>query len=213
MGQAAEATDRDILDLILGPATSPQTYLNLLYLLLAFPLGIIYFIFLITALSLGAGLIVIYIGIPILFAALVACWGLGAFERQLAQSMLRVKIPGAPLPPGPGFWRKLKAVFTDTMTWKSLTYLLLKFPFGIAVFTVLVTAFSISISLILAPLLYRTIPIDFYFWQVDTRDEATIWCLVGVVLLIVSMHLVNGLAMVWGRFARIMLAPDSPVGR
>jgi hypothetical protein len=54
---------------------------------------------------------------------------------------------------------------------------------------------------------------DFGLWQVDTKDEATIWCLIGVVLLLVSFHLVNGLAFVWGRFAQIMLGPDPPAGQ
>jgi hypothetical protein len=31
------------------------------------------------------------------------------------------------------------------------------------------------------------------------------------VLLILSMHLMNGLARLWGRFAQIMLGPDDPV--
>jgi hypothetical protein len=89
---------------------------------------------------------------------------------------------------------------------------MLKFPFGIAAFVVLVTAFSVSGALILAPLTYRTLSIDFGLWRVDSKDEATIWCLIGVVLLLASFHLVNGLAFVWGRFAQIMLGPDHAAG-
>lgn len=214
MSRTVEATDRDMLDLIFGPATDTQTYLNLLYLLLAFPLGLAYFIFLTVGLSLGTGLLVIFVGLPILLAVLAACWGLGAFERQMARSMLHVTIPPAPgLPSGPGLWPKLKALFGDSLTWKSFAYLMIKFPFGIVSFVLLVTGFSLSVSLILAPLIYRTVPISFYQWRVDTKDEAAVWCLVGVALLILSMHMVNGLAMVWGRFARIMLGPDAPARR
>ena len=84
MTQTAAAADRDLLDIIFGPATDAQTYLNLLYLLLSFPLGIAYFVFLITGLSLGAGLLVIFVGVPILIGVLFACQGLGAFERLMA---------------------------------------------------------------------------------------------------------------------------------
>ena len=56
MSQTAVAADRDLLDIIFGPATERQTYLNLLYLLLSFPLGIAYFVFLTTGLSLGTGI-------------------------------------------------------------------------------------------------------------------------------------------------------------
>jgi hypothetical protein len=214
MTQAAQAVDRDLLDSILGPATNAQTYLNLLYLLLAFPLGIAYFVFLTFGLSLAGGMLVIFVGVPIFMGVLYACLRLGAFERLLARNMLRLSIPSPPgLVSGPGFWPKLKALFGSSTTWKSLLYLLLKFPFGIAAFTVLVTAFSLSGALIVAPLTYRMFPLDFGLWQVDTKDEATVWCLVGVVLLLVCFHLVNGLAFVWGRFAQIMLGPDSPVVR
>jgi len=214
MTQTAAAADRDLLDIIFGPATDAQTYLNLLYLLLSFPLGIAYFVFLITGLSLGAGLLVIFVGVPILIGVLFACQGLGAFERLMARSMLHLSIPSPPAPvSGPGLWPKLKALFGDATTWKSFFYLLLKFPFGIAAFVVLVTAFSVSLALILAPLTYGTLSMDFGLWRVDSKDEATIWCLIGVVLLLVSFHLVNGLAFVWGRFAQMMLGPDSAAGR
>lgn len=213
MTQTAAATDRDLLDIIFGPATEAQTYLNLLYLLLSFPLGIAYFVFLICGLSVGAGLVVIFVGVPILIGVLFACLGLGAFERLLARSMLHLSIPSPPaLASGPGLWAKLKARFGDPATWKSFFYLMLKFPFGIAVFVVLVTAFSVSLALILAPLTFGTLSLDFGLWRVDSKDEATIWCLIGVVLLLASFHLVNALAFVWGRFAQIMLGPDHAAG-
>ena len=214
MTQTSQAVDRDLLDLLFGPATDSQTYLKLLYLLLGFPLGIAYFIFLICGLSLGAGLMVIFVGIPILVGVFFACVGLGAFERSMAQSMLHLSIPAPPRPaPAPGVWPKLKALFGNPATWKSLLYLLLKFPFGTAAFVVLVTAFSLSVGLILAPLTYSTLTIDFGFWQVHSKDEATVCCLVGVALLLVSFHLVNGLAFVWGRFAQMMLGPEPPLNR
>jgi len=61
-------------------------------------------------------------------------------------------------------------------------------------------------------LTYSTLTIDFCFWQVRSKDDAAICCLIGVVLLLVSFHLVNGLAFIWGRFAQMMLGPDPPVG-
>jgi hypothetical protein len=214
MARASQAADRDLLDIIFGPVTEAQTYLNLLYLLLAFPLGVAYFVFLLAGLSVGVGLFVVFIGVPILIAVLFACWGLGAFERLLARRMLRVSIaPPRSVASGPGLWTKLKALFGNTATWKNLAYLFLKFPVGIAAFVVLVTAFALSGALILAPLTYRTFTIDFGLWQVDSRDEATVWCLVGTVLLLLSFYLVNALAHVWGRFAQIMLGPGPPAGQ
>jgi FtsH-binding integral membrane protein len=214
MTETTQAAERDLLDMIFGPATDGQTYLNLLYLLLGFPLGIAYFIFLVAGFSIGTGLLIIFVGIPILIGVLIASLGLGSFERVLARSMLHLEIPSPPrTPAGPGLLGKLKALFGDTATWKSLAYLALKFPFGLAAFVVLVTSFSISVALILAPLTYRSVPIDFGLWQVDNKDEAAVWCMVGAVLLLVCFHLVNGLAFLWGRFAQIMLGPDPTATR
>src|SRR5438309_5628057 len=55
-----------------GVVILPQTYLNLTYLLLAFPLGTAYFILLVTGFSLGLGLMVTLVGVPVLLATLVA---------------------------------------------------------------------------------------------------------------------------------------------
>jgi hypothetical protein len=214
MTDTSQAAERDLLDTIFGPATDGQTYLNLLYLLLGFPLGIVYFIFLVTGLSMGTGLLIVYIGILILIAVLLGCRGLGAFERLLSRTMLHLSIPSPPpsSPSEPGVLGTLKALFKDTTTWKSLGYLVLKFPFGIASFVVLIASFSASIALTLAPLTYRTVPMDVGLWRIETKDEATVCCMVGVILLLLSFHLVNGLAYLWGRFAQMMLGPDPPAG-
>jgi len=214
MTETSQAAERDLLEIIFGPATDWQTYLNLLYLLLGFPMAIAYFVFLVAGLSMGLGLLVVYIGIPILIGVLEVVRGLGALERLLARAMLDVSIPAPPRrPAAPGLLGKLKSLFSDAVTWKSLTYLGLKFPFAIATFSVLVSSFALSIALVLAPWLYRTVPMDMCFWRVETKDQAAICCMIGVILLMLCFQLVNGLAFLWGRFAQMMLGPDPPAGR
>ena len=58
-------------DPVLGVLTNSQTYKNLAYLLLSFPLGVFYFVFLITGISLGVSLAIIWIGIPIFIGVLM----------------------------------------------------------------------------------------------------------------------------------------------
>ena len=209
MTETSQAAEQDLLDLIFGPAASGQTYLNLLYLLLAFPLGIGYFILLVAGLSTGVSLLIVFIGLPILIGVFELCRGIGAFERLLARGMLHLEIAPPPaLSSSPGILPRLKALMADTVTWKSLVYLGLKFPFGIAAFCVLVTSFALSVTLTLTPLLYRIVPIDIAFWRIENKDEAVICCMIGVILLLLSFHVVNGLAYLWGRFAEMMLGPD-----
>jgi ABC-type transport system involved in cytochrome bd biosynthesis fused ATPase/permease subunit len=74
----------DTVKQFFGVAARGQTYLNIIYLLLSFPPGTAYFVFLVTGLLLGISLLIIWVGIPILLFMLAAWWGLVAFERQLA---------------------------------------------------------------------------------------------------------------------------------
>lgn len=213
MTETSQAAERDLLEIIFGPATDGQTYLNLLYLLLGFPLSLAYFVFLVAGLSIGVSLLIIFIGIPILIVVLEIGRGLGSLERLLARAMLDLSIPAPPLRPAtPGLINKLKSLFSDPVTWKSLAYLGLKFPFAIATFAVLVSSFAVSIALVLAPWLYQTVPMDICLWRIETKDQAAICSMIGVVLLMLCFHLVNGLAFLWGRFAQMMLGPDPPVG-
>ena len=46
---------------LIRPIFQGRTYRHLLYLAMAFPLGLAYFVFLVTGVSLGAGLIVVWV--------------------------------------------------------------------------------------------------------------------------------------------------------
>ena len=70
----------------------PQTWLNVLFQWLAFPLGLFYFIFLVVGLSLGLGLLVVWVGIPILLVVAGAWWLFGSFERLQARYLLEADV-------------------------------------------------------------------------------------------------------------------------
>ena len=65
---------------------------NLVYLLLAMPLGILYFVILVTGYALGAGLIITLIGIPILVTMIFVTYLLGDLDRAMTSKLLGVKI-------------------------------------------------------------------------------------------------------------------------
>jgi uncharacterized membrane protein len=62
------------------------------YVLLGLPLGILMFTFAVTMVSLGAGLLVTFLGVPVLAAALAGCRGLGSLERARARGLLGVEV-------------------------------------------------------------------------------------------------------------------------
>ena len=209
----------------LSVITRQQTYVNVLYLLLSFPLGIAYFVFLVTGLSVGFGLLVIWVGVPILALVLAGSWVLSRLEQETANRMLKLDIPpiafpstSDPLSAGDArlsvtervfvrTWRQFKAHLSDRLTWTGMLYLFLKFPVGVASFVIVVTLAAVTASLLGAPFYYWVGDgIDFGFWQVDELWEALILMLAGVPSLFISLHLFNATAYASGWIARVMLA-------
>ncbi len=186
-----------------------QSYLNVLYLLLSFPLGMTYFIFLVVGLSLGIGLAILWIGLIVLVLVFGAWIGFMAFERVVANAMLGEQIPPIrkPVPAGSSMWQRFKILFTSRTTWLGFIYLLLKFPLGIFSFTVVVSFFVSSLALVASPLIYRFAIIDLGFLVVSNLPEALLASLFGLLLWPVSLHVCSWLAWASGRFARVMLSP------
>lgn len=199
-----------------GVIARGQSYINMLYLLLSFPLGLFYFVFLISGLAIGISTIIIWIGLLFLLAVFAVWYALIVFERQLAIWMLREEIPPIVREEIPNQTTMQRFVYAvkNPVTWKGLLYLFAKFPLGIFSFVVLVTLLSVSLSLLGAPLYYNLISPEvditlFYGLEnpviIDTLTEALIASLVGFLLLVGSMHVFNWLAWVSAKFARVML--------
>ena len=184
-----------------------QTYKNLLYLLAAFPLGIAYFVISVVGLSMGVGLLIIWVGLFILLALFAGLWGMAHLERQLAIHLLGEDIApmSPPEEPEGGLWERVKAHFSNPVTWKSMFYLILKFPVGIATFVVVVTALAISGGLLFAPFTYQSGDITIFFWHINTFLEALLATGLGVVVTPIAFRVLNQVAKLSGRFANYML--------
>ena len=194
--------------------TSRQTYLNLLYLILSFPLGVFYFVFLIVGLSVGVSLAIIFIGLPILLITLAASRALVAFEQRLAVSLLDADLPlhFPKVSEVQGIWARIRELLSNSRTWKGLAYLFVKFPFGVLSFSISITLTSLSLALIATPLVYEIDPLKIGFWKVDTGEESLMCVVVGLVVGIISLHVFNGLAFLWERFTVWMLSvPESAI--
>jgi hypothetical protein len=190
-----------------------RTYTNLLYLLLAFPLGVAYFIFLSVGLTAGFGLTIVWIGIPLLALVFAGTWGFPAFERQAAIHLLGAEVPPmAPLPSGAArsAWRRAGDFFSNPITWKGMGFLLLKLPLGIASFVATVTLLSVSAGFLLAPLFWDTegFQLDTVVFQVDSPAAAWACALLGAGLLVLSLNLLNALGRVWRGTATLLLGSE-----
>lgn len=196
-----------------------RTYLNLIYLLLAFPLGMFYFIFLVFGLTLGTALLLLLVGLLILMFVALSWWGFILLERALAENLLRE--PMYPLHTrslkGKTTWEQIVAYAANPVTWKGLLYLFIKFPLGVLSFFVTVGFGVTTLGLLAAPALYRFIELEMslfwgYGWRIDTLSEAILAFFIGVVLAFVSLHVFNGLAWISGKFAALMLGNPGAAG-
>ena len=208
MDEFINVSQKTHLKRLFGVVSNGQTYLNMIYLLLAFPLGLFYFVFLITGLSLGIGLIIIGIGIPILLLMMTSWWGLALFERKITVWLLRVEDIHpmlAETKSGKSIWERFGSYLSNPVTWKSLVYLCARFPLGLLSFIVSVMLISLTTGMVAAPVIYENHTLNVGFWQIDTLGEALICSILGVGVGLISIHLMNSLACVSGRFASLML--------
>jgi hypothetical protein len=201
-----------------GVIARPRTWLNVLFQLLAFPLGLFYFIFLTVGLSVGLGLVIVWVGIPVLFVVAGAWWLFGAFERIQARYLL-----GADVPPPPrawetvnGIWGKLKAHFGCAATWKDLLYLFAKLVFGTVSTTLLTTVVGTVFWCFALPVAG--------IWHVDIITTSSggwhppLWPSLfgipaGMLVFLLGLHVLNGWGWVCRVWAELMFgaAPQAPV--
>src|SRR5258708_1100307 len=210
-------------------ARDRRIYLRVSYLLLAFPLGTLYFVVIITGLSTGVGLSIVIVGLPILVLTLLIWLLFGRIERELAIHLLGAQVRPMSVPDSVRRtpWQSLLKTLGDPVTWKSLVYLLLEFPFGIFSFTLAIVLITVSLSLILTPVLYMLanvlyqrdlpgqlagsigpgVPIDGHF---DPNVFAAFLLVSGVGLALgaASLAILNGTGWLWARFAELMLRVD-----
>jgi hypothetical protein len=216
---SSNTSDGSVLGDVFGVVVSTQGYKNLAYLLLAFPLGLFYFVFLSVGLSLGIGLSVLFVGLFILFATVSGLRVVAAFERTLANSLLDVDIasPDDVRPQGDGLVATGKAYLRAPSTWRGLGFVFLKFWVGILSFVLLVSSLGIAVELILAPVSDVAIEVQIGDWQpassIETPVEQAAGVLAGAALALVSLHILNAFARVNAQIAAALLGADSPEGR
>jgi signal transduction histidine kinase len=205
-----DAPSRHVLRRFAGVPFAAATWKHVVYLLLAFPLGIVYFVALAVGVSLGIGLAIIWVGLPILLLTALAWRAAAGLERLLARTLLDLRIP-APAHMGPGLtvWQRVKLLLRDPVTWKSLVFVALKLPLGIVGFAAIVGLGFVTLVLAFAPAIVAFTPVTFFGWIMNTPAEAVPMVPVGILGLFLLLNLANGLTWLYGLFARVMLGPSS----
>ncbi|MYW43179.1 sensor histidine kinase, partial [Streptomyces sp. SID486] len=199
-----------------------RTWREFAYVLLGLPISVVLFTWTVTMVALGAGLLVTFLGIPVLAVALAGCRGFGVLERGRARALLGLEV-AAPEPlrtrrPGPAAW--MGALLKNGSSWRHALYALLQFPWAVFTFSVAVTFWTCGWTLLTYPLWFWVFPtyagdggLQLYgdahhSVYLDNPFEITVTALVGLVFTLVTPWLVRALTTVDGLLVRGLLGPS-----
>jgi uncharacterized membrane protein len=205
---------RNIFARFFGVFAEPRTWGAFIYLMLSMFVGIAYFTWAVTGLSVSLGLLVIIVGVPLAFLFLLSVRGIALIEGRLIEALTGVRMPRRSIfsRRDVGFWPKVKSLFADRLTWTGIIYMLLQMPLGIIYFSVFVTLIATSIALILRPVFELAFGLPFvvtgdygYFTPGWLMPFSVIG---GALLLTATMHLVKLTGRLHGHYAKAMLVRE-----
>lgn len=221
-GSGATAGRRHRLPLALRAPIEGRSWGEFCYLLLSLPIGITMFTYGVTMFSLGAGLLVTFLGIPVLAAALAGARGFGALERARARGLLGLEVAD----PEPlrmkrrGAMAWVGAMLRSGTSWRHMLYTVLQFPWAVFSFSVGVTFWVCGWSLLTYPLWFWVFPrylgqdgIQLYGDEthhvyVDNPFEITVTVLLGLLITLATPWIVRGLTTVDRLLVHGLLGPS-----
>lgn len=205
---------RSWLGKFFGVYIDPRAWGALLFMLIAFVTGIIYFVWGVTGLSLSISLMILIIGIPFAILFLLSVRGLALLEGRLVEALLGIRMPrrASFSHEGMKWLDRLKALLTDKATWLMLVYMLIQFVLGTVYFIVIVTVFSFSLALIAAPFVQSFVRVGVINIG-DARYFVPMWAspifiLVGLLLWTTFMHIARGVGQAHGKLAKWLLVSE-----
>jgi uncharacterized membrane protein len=199
-----------------------RAYTSLFYMLLSLATGIVYFTFVVTGVSLSAGLAILIIGVPFFLAFIGVARVIALGEGRLLEATTGERMPRRPVHPGPPapLLTRIVEMLKDVRTWTTLMYLLVMLPLGIIYFTLAVTGLAIGLRLALAPVIFAgrdfgwfppgfsagTIELDGHSYGAPGSFIGALFCLVlGILIITLVMHAARAIVRGHARLAKALL--------
>jgi hypothetical protein len=202
------------LNYFFGVFADPRAWGALLYMLIAFVTGIVYFTWAVTGLSLSISFALFIFGLPVALLFFLSVRGLALLEGRIVEALLGVRMPRRPLFSQQNLkWLdRIKELALDKHTWLSILYMLLQFVLGTVYFVLFVTVLSFSLSFLAIPFVQEFLGqgvimnngIRYYFptWSYP------LLVLGGVLLWTLFMNLARGVGQLHGKMAKALLVTD-----
>lgn len=133
--------------------TSPRAWAELVYAVVDLVPAIAFFVLLVTLLSVGLGLAVIYVGVPILVLALLTARFGALVQRSLADALLGLPTvaPAWGRPRRPGPIAAIGAVLRDPAPWRAVAYFCAKIGLAPLTFAVAVAFYGAGLGAVTYP--------------------------------------------------------------
>jgi uncharacterized membrane protein len=200
-----------------GVAAEPRTYAALFYMVLALATGIFYFTWVVTGVSMSAGLAMLIIGVPFVILYFGSVRVLSLVEGRIVEVMLGERMPRRPVYAArqQPWLQRIRDMFLDPRTWSTQLYFLAMLPLGIVYFVTVVTGISVGLALIATPILAAfghsdAITLDGI--GISLHDSPWLWPIaaaIGVVLLFSCLHLVRFIGHWHGQLAKHLLVKST----
>ncbi|WP_245180216.1 sensor histidine kinase [Streptomyces montanisoli] len=223
-----EAIGRHFVPPVLRAPFEGRTWREFGYVLVGLPIGVLLFSYSITMIVFGAGMLITFLGVPILAMALASARGFAAAERARARYLLGLDV-GRPQPVRPekgGLLAWTGAVLRSGESWRNLLYTLVQFPWAVFSFVVGVTFWTTGWGLFTFPLW------QWVYRSADTGSEMVLFsdasgrtvhldaplgnvlaCAAGLVLVLMTPWILRGLTGVDRLLVRGLIGPSELVSR
>ncbi|MFB6807298.1 sensor histidine kinase [Streptomyces sp. NPDC056387] len=195
---------------VLRAPVEGRTWREFGYLMLGLPLSLLYFSLAITGVTLGAGLLVTFLGVPVLAGVLAMCRGFGKVERARVRGLLGADIAEpAPLrarKPGPV--AAMGALLRSGSAWRHALYAVVHLPWAVFAFTLALVFWAYGWAFLLYPVWFWVFPAytdmpglqlfqngDYTFY-LDSPAEIALTCLVGLGFTLATPWVVRALTTV-----------------
>jgi len=177
---------------------SGRTWLAIVHLMAGLFIGIALFIVVLVGLVTGIALLPVFLaGVPVLAGMFWLCIWLAAAERARFALLLGTDIPAAPLPGGRTWPRRMAAPFTSAAAWRSVLYMLIRFPLSLVQFVLVTAAWSLGLAMFTVPAYFWALPgggIHLGGHLIRYPGALITAALAGLVLLLASPAITRGLA-------------------
>lgn len=211
LAQTDEVDNRPWWQKILMIIADPKAWGAVLYMIISLVTGIIFFTWVTTGLSISLSLLIFIIGLPIAGLYLLSIRGIALVEGRIVEALLGVRMPRRAMfiKSEKGLWNRFVELLSSGVTWKAQLYMIIQLGLGIVYFTLIITLFAVSLSLIVAPFVELIFEHPIVI-NGDIDYTINTWffpfiSVLGALLLLGTLHLAKLIGRFHGWFAKLML--------